>query len=147
MSDATDLLTAVDGLLHEETQVHDGGIDLTVSEVFVVDDAGRIDFGGGELEPAGTRPHETRKRHPEDDYEWWHLDEGQYLLAYNESLTTDEPLLLQTREAVLERGAAHPTRVVTSLPRMPLSVSEGGLHLKENARVSTLRPHAARSGR
>jgi hypothetical protein len=142
-----DLLTAVDGLLHEETQVHDGGIDLTVSEVSVVDRAGRVDFGGGELEPARTRRHETQKRHPEDDYEWWRLEEGQYLIAYNESLTTDRPLCLQTREAVLERGAAHPTRIVTSLPTMPLSVSGGGLYLKENARVSTLRPDSAHSGR
>ncbi|AZH24144.1 dCTP deaminase/dUTPase family protein [Haloplanus aerogenes] len=148
MSDAsTDLLTAVDGLLHEETQVHDTGIDLTVSEVSVVDEAGRVDFGGGELEPARMRSHETRKRRPEDDYEWWHLDSGTYLLTYNESLATDRPLLLQTREAVLERGASHPTRVVTSLPRMPLSVSDGGLYLKENARVSTLRPYSAQSGR
>jgi hypothetical protein len=142
-----DLPTRVDGLLHEETQVHEDGIDLTVDEVFVVDGAGRVDFGGGELEPARTRPHETRKRRPEDDYEWWHLDGGTYLIAYNESLATDRPLHLQTREAVLERGAAHPTRVVTSLPRLPLSVSDGGLYLKENARVSTLRPHAAESGR
>jgi hypothetical protein len=148
MSDASpDLLAAVDGLLHEETQVHDGAIDLTVSEVSVVDDAGRVDFGGGELEPARTRPHETRKRRPEDDYEWWHLDEGQYLIEYNESLATARPLLLQTREAVLARGASHPTRMVTSLPRMPLSVSDGGLYLKENARVSTLRSYSAQSGR
>jgi hypothetical protein len=138
-----DLVTAVDGLLHEGTQVHENGIDLTVDEVYVVDEAGRVDFGGGELEPAGTRPHGTRKRNPDDDYGWWHLDGGTYLIAYNESLSTDRPLLLQTREAVLERGAAHPTRVVTSLPRLPLSVSDGGLSLKENARVSTLRPRSA----
>jgi len=31
-----DLPTCVDGLLHEETQVHGYGIDLTVDEVFVV---------------------------------------------------------------------------------------------------------------
>jgi len=140
MSDADhDRLDAVDGLLHEETQVHESGIDLTVSDVFVVDEAGRVDFGGGELEPARTHAHETRTRHSDDDYEWWHLDGGTYLLEYNESLSTDRPLLLQTREAVLERGASHPTRVVTSLPTMPLSVSAGGLYLKENARVSTLR--------
>lgn len=90
MSDADhDLLAAVDGLLHEETQVHGEGIDLTVNEVFVVDDAGRVDFGGSELEPARTHPHETRKRRPEDDYGWWHLDAGQYLIEYNESLATD----------------------------------------------------------
>ena len=142
-----DLVTRVDGLLHEETQVHEHGVDLTVDEVFVVDEAGRVDFGGGELEPARTSAHETRKRHPDDDYGWWHLDGGTYLIAYNGSLSTERPLHLQTREAVLERGASHPTRVVTSLPRLPLSVSDGGLYLKENARVSTLRPHSAQSGR
>ena len=135
-----DLVAAVDGLLHEATQVHADGIDLTVSGVSIVDGAGRVDFGGGELEPARTRAHETQRRRPDDDYEWWHLDGGTYLIEYNESLSTDRPLLLQTREAVLERGVSHPTRVVTSLPAMPLSVSDGGLYLKENARVSTLRP-------
>jgi deoxycytidine triphosphate deaminase len=142
-----DLVTAVDGLLHEGTQVHENGIDLTVDEVYVVDEAGRVDFGGGELEPARTRAHETHDRHPDDDYAWWHLDGGTYLIEYNESLSTDRPLTLQTREAVLERGATHPTRVVTSLPRMPLAVADGGLYLKENARVSTLLPHSAQSGR
>jgi hypothetical protein len=148
MSDSDpDLLAAVDGLLHEGTQVHADGIDLTVSAVRVVEGAGRVDFGGGELEPARTRPHETRTRRPEDDYEWWHLGGGTYLIEYNESLSTDRPLLLQTRGAVLERGASHPTRVVTSLPAMPLTVSDGGFYLKENARVSTLRPYSAQSGR
>ncbi|WP_251341835.1 dCTP deaminase [Haloplanus halophilus] len=146
MSD-TDLVDAVDGLLHAETQVHDGGVDLTVADVSVVEEPGRVDFGGDELDAARTEPHGTYTRRPDDDYEWWLLDSGTYLIEYNESLSTDRPLRLETREAVLERGATHPTRVVTSLPRMPLSVSEGGLHLKENARVSTLRPHSAQSGR
>jgi hypothetical protein len=135
----TDITAAVDGLLHADTQVHDGGVDLTVQEVYVVERPGRVDFGGGELEPATVEPHSTRWRNPEDDYRWWHLDAGVYLVEYNESLAGDGAYLLQTREAVLERGASHPTRVVSELPRMPLSVSEGGLRLKENARVSTLR--------
>ncbi|MFB6107259.1 MAG: dCTP deaminase [Haloplanus sp.] len=136
-----DLTTAVEGRLHDETQVHADGVavDLTVGDVYVVDGSGRVDFGGDELDPATTRPHETRRRSPEDDYAWWHLDGGTYLLEYNESLRADDPALLQTRRAVLERGASHPTRVVTDLPRMPLTVGEGGLRLKENARVSTLR--------
>jgi hypothetical protein len=147
MVDPDDVAAAVDGLLHRDTQVHDDGVDLTVAAVSVVDDAGRVDFGGGELEPATTRRHETRRRRPEDDYEWWHLDGGQYLIEYNESLTTDRPFLLQPREAVLERGATHPTRPVTSLPTLPLCVSDGGLRLKRNARVSTLVPYAAGADR
>ncbi|GAB6860705.1 hypothetical protein ACFR97_07770 [Haloplanus litoreus] len=57
---------------------------------------------------------ETQVR-PDDDYEWWHLDGGQYLIEYNESLTTERPL----------------------------SVSDGGLRLKESARLgapTSLRP-------
>jgi hypothetical protein len=142
-----DVATAVEGLLHADTQVHEGGVDLTARQVYVVDSPGRVDFGGGELASATTEPHETRRRNPDDDYEWWHLDAGQYLVEYNESLSGSRECLLQTREAVLERGASHPTQVVASLPRMPLAVSGGGLRLKENARVSTLRAYDAQSGR
>ncbi|MFB6123305.1 MAG: dCTP deaminase [Haloferacaceae archaeon] len=138
MTTDSDLVAAVDGLVHEGTQVHDGRVDLTVSEVYDVERPGRVDFGGGELEPAATTPHETVRRNPDDDYEWWSLDGGQYLLEYNETLTG--PAVLQARTELLERGAFHPTRVVDDLPRVPLAVSGGGLRLKENARVSTLRP-------
>lgn len=127
----------LDGIVHEPTQTEGRGVDLTVSEVYEITGPGRVDFGGGELEPAETAPHDSEKRNPEDDYEWWHLDAGQYLIEYNESLTSsDMAFTLQTRTELLERGASHPTLSVTSLPRVPLSV--GGIRLKENARVSTL---------
>jgi hypothetical protein len=37
------------------------------------------------------------------------------------------------------RGAFHPTVRASSLDVMPLQVGTGGLELKENARVSTVR--------
>ncbi|MFC6989658.1 dCTP deaminase [Haloplanus sp. GCM10025708] len=138
MTSDSDLAAAVDGLVHEGTQVHDGRVDLTVAEVYVVELPGRVDFGGDELEPAATTAHETSERNPDDDYEWWSLDGGRYLVEYNETLTGTA--VLQARAELLERGASHPTRVVDGLPRMPLAVSDGGLRLKENARVSTLVP-------
>jgi hypothetical protein len=135
---------AVSGLLHTDTQVHDDGVDLTVGQVYVVDGPGRVDFGGGELATAATSPHGTSRRNPGDDHGWWHLDAGRYLIEYNESLSGNDEFLLQARRAVLERGASHPTRVVASLPRMPLSVGGDGVRLKENARVSTLRADTTR---
>jgi len=42
------------------------------------------------------------------------------------------------RDELRARGASHPTLHVNELSRVPLSVSGGGLRLKENARVSTL---------
>jgi len=134
------LTTLVEGLLHEETQVTDRGLDLTVSEVLTVETPGRVDFGGDELDRANVSAHEKVWRDDEDDYQWWHLEGGQYLVEYNESLTADRPLTVQTRDAVRERGAFHPTLAVTSLGRVPLSVAPGGIRLKENARISTLLP-------
>ena len=57
----------VEGLLHEETQVHDQGVDLTVNEIYEIEEPGRVDFGGGELTEAETTTHERTQRDPEDD--------------------------------------------------------------------------------
>jgi deoxycytidine triphosphate deaminase len=136
----TDLTAFVDGIVHEPTQTGGRGLDLTVTDVYEVAEPGRVDFGGGELESADLEPHDRRYRHEDDDYEWWHLDAGQYLLEYNESLALPEDTLatVQTRDAVRERGAFHPTLHVEELGRVPLSVGGTGLKIKENARVSTV---------
>lgn len=128
----------LDGIVHEPTQVRADAVDLTVAEVYEVIAPGRVDFGGGELTAAEVTPHERGWRHPDDDYQWWSLAAGTYLLEYNESLSAPEPVVLQPRAELCERGGSHPTRRVTELGRMPLTVGGAGLELKENARVSTL---------
>jgi len=129
----------LEDIVHEPTQTEGRGFDLTVANVYEVDTPGRVDFGGGELEPAETADHPSQKRNADDDYEWWHLDAGQYLLEYNESLDGgDMSFTLQTREELLERGAFHPTLSVSKLPTVPLSVGGAGIRIKENARVSTV---------
>ncbi|WP_254838407.1 dCTP deaminase [Natronomonas marina] len=135
-----DIAPFIDDLVHEPTQTEGRGVDLTAAGVHRVAAPGRVDFGGGELEAADLEAVETEPRNPDDDYEWWHLDAGRYLLSYNESLSAPEDvsLLVQTREAVRARGAFHPTLHVDSLSAVPLAVGGAGLRLKENARVSTL---------
>ncbi|MFT4881804.1 MAG: hypothetical protein ACI9CA_000270 [Natronomonas sp.] len=129
----------VDGILHEPTQTEGRGVDLTAAAVSEVTRPGRVDFGGGELEPAAVEAHPTRKRNGDDDYAWWHLDSGQYLLEYNESVAVEGlTLTVQARDELRARGASHPTLAVTELDRVPLSVGGAGLLLKENARVSTV---------
>jgi hypothetical protein len=135
MSELSDYVTDI---VHEPTQTEGVGFDLTAADVYEVVGPGRIDFGGGELEPATTVPHPSEKRDPDDDYEWWSLGAGQYLLAFNESLTGEATVTVQPRTELLERGATHPTLHVDTLPRVPLSVGGAGLKLKENARVSTI---------
>ncbi|MFC7042123.1 dCTP deaminase [Halonotius sp. GCM10025705] len=137
----TDLTAFVDGIVHEPTQTEGQGLDLTVNEIYEITVPGRVDFGGGELESADVEPHASGKRNPDDDYEWWTLDAGQYLIEYNETLSPPEDvfLVVQTRDELLTRGAFHPTRHTQALRRVPLSVGGAGLKLKENARVSTIR--------
>ena len=134
-----DLAQRLEGIVHEPTQRGERGFDLTAAEVYEIDEPGRVDFGGGELEAATRSPHERTRRNPDDDYGWWELTGGGYLIEYNESLRGDEPVTVETRDALLGRGAFHPTVRVTSLDPIPLWVSPGGLKIKENARVSTLR--------
>lgn len=133
-----DLSDHVEGIVHEQTQVRDREIDLTVAAIAVVEDPGRVDFGGGELEAASFDRIQTEIRSPGDEYEWWNLTEGQYVIEFNEALTGQEPLWLQPRDELRERGAMHPTVRLSELGPMPLSVARGGIRIKENARVSTL---------
>jgi deoxycytidine triphosphate deaminase len=134
------LADLVDGIVHEPTQTEGRGVDLTVAAVVRVAEPGRVDFGGGELEPAELEAVETERRNLGDDYGWWYLEAGQYLVEYNESLSAPDDVtpVLQTRRELLARGAFHPTLHVDSLDVIPLSVGGAGLRLKENARVSTL---------
>lgn len=135
-----DFTTVVTGMIHEDTQVGEYGIDLTVAEIFTIESPGRVDFGGGELEAARVTPHERVWRNEDDAYQWWELTGETYLIEYNEQLHTTDPVVIQTRDAVRVRGAYHPTVTVTELGRVPLTVAPGGIRLKENARLSTVRP-------
>lgn len=129
---------AVGELIHTDTQVHDGAVDLTVASVHVLDEPAHIDFGGSEVQLPATTVLEPERRHPDDEYGWWSLEAGTYLLRYNETLL-EPPALLHPRELLIRAGAGHPTGWVTELGPVGLTVG-GGLELKENARVSTLWP-------
>jgi hypothetical protein len=130
-------MEGIENTVHEETQDTEEGFDLTVAEVYVTEEAGSVDFGGGELEGATVSPVETKKRNEDDDYGWWNLTAGTYLIEHNESLNVDEPVTVRTRTAVLDRGGSHPTVRLKELPRLPFTVGDG-LCVKENARVSTV---------
>ncbi|WP_318569188.1 dCTP deaminase [Salinigranum marinum] len=133
-----DLAERIEHLVHRGTQLHDAGVDLTVASVHAVAGPAQVDFGGGELTDATTSALEPTKRDPDDDYGWWRLGGGTYLLGYNESLSGNALAQLQPRVELVERGVSHPTLRVADLPRVPLTVPAAGVHLKENARVSTL---------
>lgn len=140
----TALADRVEGIVHEPTQVHDDRVDLTLAAAHVVAEAGRIDFGGGELTDADLQEVETSLRNPDDDYEWYDLEPGTYVVTFNESLTGEEPVPLRPPRELLARGGTIPSVRTATLGPVPLTVPEAddvGLRLKENARIGTLLDH------
>jgi len=138
-----DLTGFGDDLVYEPTQTDGHGVDLTVDSISRVTEPGRVDFGGGELDPAAVEPVETDRRNEDDDYGWWTLSADVYLIEYNETLSIpdDVRLIIQTRDAVRARGASHPTLHLDAevdLGPVPLTVGNSGIKIKENARLSTV---------
>lgn len=129
---------ALEGLIHPDTQVRGGAVDLTVSAVYSIDEPAHLDFGGSELQLAATTELMSERRVPSDEHGWWSLDTGTYLIEYNERLV-DPPAFLQPRDVLVRGGGIHASGWVWELA--PVGVHVGaGLELKENARISTLWP-------
>jgi len=133
----------VASLIHLDTQRAEPGIDVTVEAVFRVTGPGRLDFGGSEYQPAGREEVPPQRAHPDDEYGWWKLERGTYVIRYNEALSLDEGQHARVfpHPRLLQAGATHAAFVVdaTSGPMETLlTVGDAGCHLKENSRVSRL---------
>lgn len=134
----------VDGLVHLETQRAPSGLDLTVGGVARITGPGRLDFGGSEFAPAPTGELSPAPASPGDDYGWWELDPGSYVVRYNETLELDDGqvALVHPLPRLLGAGASHPAFVADAdggeRLEVLLTVGEGGCGLKENCRVSRL---------
>lgn len=150
MLSADDLATQVDGLVHLDTQRADFGLDLTVDRIYRTAGHGQLDFGGSEYKTAPREPLTPVLNDPDDDYAWWTLEEGAYIVEYNESLTleTNQRAEISPLERTLHAGAHHSTFVLTD-GADPLStllvVSQLGCRLKENCRLSRLVVHTPTS--
>ncbi len=141
--DNAQVVDKIDNVLHEKTQHFPLGLDLTVSSVRRVMGSGKLDFGGSEFQAAETQPLAAIKDDPSDDYGWWKLEQGHYLVRFNESvgIRSSEVALLQSHPRLVLAGASHP---VTTLGKdcdpleALLEVGEGGCYLKENCRTAQL---------
>jgi hypothetical protein len=137
------LAQQLDGLVHLDTQRAPDGIDLTVDAVHRTTGHGRLDFGGGEFDEAPREPLTPVLDDPSDEYAWWTLDRGAYIVQYNESLTLtdDQRAEISPLERTVMAGAHHATFALHE-GRDPLEtllvVSRLGCRLKENCRLSRL---------
>lgn len=133
-------------IIHEETQFPENRniAYITVSQVGKIIEPGSLDFGGSEYTEAEIHWLEPKARSDEDKYGWWNLQPGSYRVEFNEGVELPDGtgVLLQIWNSALENGVSHPTEVITR-SRNPLTtqmrVSDGGVRMKENARLSELR--------
>lgn len=133
----------VDDLVHLDTQETDRGIDLTVGEVYSLELVGALDFGGSEFSQAERNEIAPELADDSDDYGWWRLEAGIYVIRYNESVEPDGDVALVTPlPRLLSTGASHSTIAIDDSDDGPLEatlqVPIQGVRIKENARVSRL---------
>lgn len=137
-----ELLPKLDGIVHEETQVGNRGVDLTANKIFEPKSRGELDFGGGERKDADLEKIDPVKRSGEDDYGWWELDEGLYQVELNEKIRANEENggLVVPPERTWRNGAFHPALPAAGPLEgtLPLIVGPEGLSIKENARISKI---------
>jgi hypothetical protein len=132
----------LDGTIHRPRQVDALGVHVTVAAILKTHSRGLIDFGGGEYREAAAHPLSVDERKPNDKYGWWRLDEGTYVVDFNESIREGAPpLLLAGSNRLLRCGACAAAAVCGPGPiRTVLTVAGAGLNVKENARIALLRP-------
>ena len=141
--DADTLRAQVRRLVHFDTQRSELGLDLTVNAVFHITMGGRLDFGGSEFQPADREPLTPQRAHPDDEYGWWNLEAGTYIIRYNEALDLEAGQRVEVfpHERLLQAGVSHPAFTVQGAQdplETLLTVGTSGCHLKENCRVSRL---------
>jgi hypothetical protein len=134
----------IQGMLSAKYQVHGYWVDLTIRGISGVDPVGRLDFGGGEYTPAGQVTIAPKRLRPEDNYQWWELDRGCYIIEFNETLelADNEIALLEPDPRTLRTGATHvPVFLRGRVSPMDTLFDVQAQHLtvKQNARVSRLR--------
>ena len=137
-------LESLDDILHADTQQSfELGFDLTAARIYRLTSGGQLDFGGSEFAAADREAIDTEKKNPDDDYGWWHLEAGAYLVEFNETLALKpgQMAYIQPHNRLMRAGGHHPGFLTQGTPddlAVLLHVSPQGLHIKENARISTL---------
>jgi len=134
----------IKNFIHKDTQTGEDKVYLTVKQIYSLDKKGSLDFGGSELNLAERKPLLPKKKLTEDKYGWWNLNQGTYLVQFNEQIELEEKeiAILESRDELLQNGCFHPLRIITpkeKLSFIPLNVGSQGIDIKQNARISVLK--------
>ena len=130
----------LENTVHKETQVDERGVHLTVSEIGKIHRHGDVDFGGSEMKSASTHAVEALEHQPGDQYGWWRLPAGRYLVKFNEVIKEGSPaMLLVSNDRLLATGCTLASAVVgPGEVQSVLDVPDCGTRIKENARIALL---------
>lgn len=141
-----ELKSIVQNLIHEPTQIpeDESVVYLTVKRIGKLREPGALDFGGSEYIKATVDWIEPHKRHPDDKYGWWELTQGLYRVELNESLEIPEEVRVQLQiwSQALQNGILQPAQIIEKSQKTvatQIHVSESGVGIKENARLSEIR--------
>ncbi len=115
-------------------------LDLTVNEIRKIDQGGALDFGGSEFQEVSTTLLKPEKKSAEEPYGWWKLEQGHYLIKFNEKIDLKNQglILIFPHKRLLAAGGSHPC-IIADIDKdiqVLLIVGIHGLSIKENARVS-----------
>jgi hypothetical protein len=138
-------LGELDNLIHADTQQQKFSLDLTVSEIHQITNAGSLDFGGSEFKAASTREIKAQKTDPADKYGWWQLEDGIFKAVCNESFNFKQSklVMISPHEHALQAGLivnASVRNVDSGMQPISLLIQtpDTGCNIKENARFATL---------
>lgn len=144
LSNSNELIESVENIIHQDTQLQEYRLDLTVSEIHEYESSGSLDFGGSEFEPASTNKLDPVKKDDEDSYGWWNLAGGTYLAICNETINAenDVSVIITAHPHAVEAGLMINTIIAANgqsdaALRIPIWVPRVGCKIKENARFAS----------
>lgn len=127
--------------VYRDKQLSPDGVHLTLKSISTPSSPGQIDFGGGEYETAENREIAPEKRCEEDDYGWWNLHAGEYIVRFNEEISSKGPTFcVVSNQRLIGCGCSLASVFLHQGPIATiLRVPQVGVSIKENARIALLR--------
>lgn len=137
------ILTHLSNLINEKKQLYNECVNLTIKSIYEISSKGQIDFGGSEFILGSRKEIKPKKLNPDDSYGWWDLEQGDYLIIFNEKINIPDRYFgfIQPLERILVNGTTHESMFVLShidKVEVNLRVGKRGLKIKQNARISNL---------
>jgi len=123
-------------------QVDPRGVLLTVRDIVQVRSRGRVGFGPDEMVASNTHSLVPFEHSPGEKLAWWRLEEGHYVVHFNETLKAGAPpcVLLPCAELVDTGCILVPALFAEGPLRAPLVVPKSGVSIKETGCIAALAP-------